>query len=60
MTSLPSVTITVAGDVTLFEAYARLPDGGLLFPGTQNEGKNHPGGVMIHYYLKDTTKHGLD
>jgi photosystem II stability/assembly factor-like uncharacterized protein len=22
----------------------------------KSEGKNHPGGVMIHYYLKDTTK----
>ncbi|UXE68957.1 MAG: glycosyl hydrolase [Chryseotalea sp. WA131a] len=22
----------------------------------KTEGKNHPGGVMIHYYLKDTTK----
>jgi photosystem II stability/assembly factor-like uncharacterized protein len=22
----------------------------------KNEGKNHPNGVMIHYYLKDTTK----
>ncbi len=23
---------------------------------SKTEGKNHPGGVMIHYYLKDTTK----
>ena len=23
---------------------------------SKKEGKNHPGGVMIHYYLKDTTK----
>lgn len=35
----------------------RMPGGQGGFRGqSKTEGKNHPGGVMIHYFLKDTTK----
>ena len=58
LTPLHQLNDAVASsDVTLFKP---MPSyrmaGGFSFRVPKNEGKNHPGGVMIHYYLKDTTK----
>jgi photosystem II stability/assembly factor-like uncharacterized protein len=43
-----------------FHLYKPMPSyrmpGGSIPRISKTEGKNHPGGVMVHYYLKDTTQ----
>lgn len=60
LTPLHQLNSTVA--TSDFHLYKPMPSyrmnggqGGFRSP-SKTEGKNHPGGVMIHYYLKDTTK----
>ena len=46
-----------AGEFNLFKPMPSYRMGGFSFGRpSKSEGKNHPGGVMIHYYLKDTVK----
>jgi photosystem II stability/assembly factor-like uncharacterized protein len=52
----------LSDEVTKADAYLfkpmpsyRMGGGGFGRP-SRTEGKNHPGGVMLHYYVKDTTK----
>lgn len=60
LTPLHQLNSTVAGsDFHLFKPMPsyRMNGGQGGFRGApKTEGKNHPGGVMIHYYVKDTTK----
>ena len=48
----------MAGDFTLFKPMPsyRMGGGSGFGRPSKTEGKNHPGGVMVHYYLKDTVK----
>jgi photosystem II stability/assembly factor-like uncharacterized protein len=57
LTPLHQLNNQVAG--AKFHLYKPMPshrmDGGQR-PPSKTEGQNHPGGVMIHFYLKDTVK----
>jgi hypothetical protein len=60
LTPLHQLSDAVAkSDVHLYKPMPsyRMPGGQGGFRGqSKTEGKNHPGGVMIHYYVKDTAK----
>lgn len=59
LTPLHQLNTTIASsDFTLFKpmpSYRMGPSFSFGRP-SKTDGKNHPGGVMIHYYLKDTAK----
>ncbi len=50
--------LAVINEFTLFKPMPsyRMNTGFSFEKPSKREGKNHPGGVMIHYYLKDTAK----
>ncbi|MBY0433262.1 MAG: glycosyl hydrolase, partial [Cyclobacteriaceae bacterium] len=59
ITPLHQLNETVAGnDFSLFKPMPsyRMGPGFSFGRPSKTEGKNHPGGVMIHYFVKDTTK----
>lgn len=59
LTPLHQLSASMAGsDFTLFKPMPsyRMGPGFSFGRASKTEGKNHPGGVMFHYYIKDTAK----